>query len=73
MPNPWLNEHKSTAAMNYFLILCYDVTKTTGLLSRLHLQKQAVRLKITSAKKLWCIFQKFVKSVLEQFTSLCIQ
>ena len=20
MPNPWLNEHKSTAAMNYFLI-----------------------------------------------------
>jgi hypothetical protein len=52
MPNPWLNEHKSTAAMNYFLILCYDVTKTTGLLSRLHLQKQAVRLKITSAKKL---------------------
>jgi hypothetical protein len=21
MPNPWLNEHKSKAAMNYFLIL----------------------------------------------------
>jgi hypothetical protein len=23
MPNPWLNEHKSTAAMNYFLILVW--------------------------------------------------
>jgi hypothetical protein len=26
MPNPWLNEHKSMAAMNYFLILF--ITKT---------------------------------------------
>jgi hypothetical protein len=25
MPNPWLNEHKSMAAMNYFLNKhCYD-------------------------------------------------
>jgi hypothetical protein len=29
MPNPWLNEHKSTAAMNYFLILCHILCQTT--------------------------------------------
>jgi hypothetical protein len=23
MPNPWLNEHKSTATMNYFLTDCF--------------------------------------------------
>ena len=34
-------------------MLCYDVTITTGFLSRLHLQKQAFRLNITSDKKLW--------------------
>jgi hypothetical protein len=27
MPNPWLNEHKSKAAMNYFLILTLITTK----------------------------------------------
>ena len=25
MPNQWLNEHKSTAAMNYFLILEWEI------------------------------------------------
>ena len=25
MPNPWLNEHKSTAAMNYFLNIPLDI------------------------------------------------
>jgi len=34
MPNPWLNEHKSTAAMNYFLNKhmgnIHDVTRDVG-------------------------------------------
>ena len=63
MPNPWLNEHKSTAAMNYFLILCYHVTKTTGLLSRLHLQKQASDWK-SQVIRSYDVYLK--KSVLEQ-------
>jgi hypothetical protein len=25
MPNPWLNEHKSTAAMNYFLNIILEL------------------------------------------------
>ena len=28
MPNPWLNEHKSTAAMNYFLNIQYILSQT---------------------------------------------
>jgi hypothetical protein len=43
--------YKTFLALIYKQFLCYDVTITTGLLSRLHLQKQAVRLKITSDKK----------------------
>jgi hypothetical protein len=44
--------------------VCYDVTITTGLLSRLHLQKQAVRLKITSIARSYDAYLN--KSVLEQ-------
>ena len=40
------------------------VTIATGLLSRLHLQKQAVRLKITSIARSYDAYLK--KSVLEQ-------
>jgi len=50
-----------TSALIYKQFLCYDDTKTNCLLSRLHLQNQAHRLKITSDKKLWCIFQKLCK------------
>jgi hypothetical protein len=48
--------YKTFPALIYKPFLCYDVTITMGLLSRLHLQKQAVRLNITSDKKLWCIY-----------------
>jgi hypothetical protein len=40
--------YKTFPALIYKQFLCYDVTITTGLLCRLHLQKQAVRLNITS-------------------------
>ena len=51
----WINIYRTFPALIYNKFLCYDVTITTGLLFRLHLQKQAVRLNITSDKKLWCI------------------
>ena len=48
--------YKTFPALIYKQFLCYDVTITMGLLSHLHLQKQAVRLNITRDKKLWCIY-----------------
>lgn len=31
MPNPWLNENKSTALMNYFLINAHDNFQTINI------------------------------------------
>ena len=49
MPNPWLNEHKSTAAMNYFLNKLWASSSGTRLQSPVPFEQQDLSTTFSSA------------------------